>query len=88
MCIVFRLKVRASAVLVPKLNDLRSDKDKYCFAYSIRMSPLPDVEALDGLYFNSCQLSSHHWIILAKDTVVDDVGGECVDVDSELSLVC
>lgn len=88
MCIVFLLKVRASAVLVPKLCDLRSDKDKYRFAYSVRMCLLPDVYALDGLYFNCCQLSSRHWIICAQDTVVADVGGEGVDVDSEHSLVC
>ncbi|XP_048234072.1 F-box protein SKIP16 isoform X2 [Ricinus communis] len=72
------VKVRASAIFVPEAADLDGGSDKYWFAYSIRMSLLPDGCIVNGMYFASCQLQKRHWIIRANETVVSDVVGEGV----------
>lgn len=48
------------------------------FSYSIRMRLLPDGCTLDSRQFNSCQLSSRHWIIRCDETVIADFSGEAV----------
>ncbi|GKV29139.1 hypothetical protein SLEP1_g38099 [Rubroshorea leprosula] len=68
------VKIRASAVFVPELANLQHDIDKYLFAYSIRMSLLPDGCIINGMTFNSCQLKLRHWQIRSNDAVafIDD----------------
>ncbi|KAK3204385.1 hypothetical protein Dsin_018431 [Dipteronia sinensis] len=72
------VKVRASAVFIPELADLQDDSEEYLFAYSIRMSLLPEGCILNGMTFSSCQLQWRHWIICANNVVVSDVNGEAV----------
>uniref|UniRef100_A0A5B7AWT6 Putative F-box protein SKIP16 n=2 Tax=Davidia involucrata TaxID=16924 RepID=A0A5B7AWT6_DAVIN len=72
------VKVRASAVFVPEMSDLQHESDKYWFAYSIRMSLLPEGCIINGMFFSSCQLYWRHWIIRANDVVEADVDGEAV----------
>ncbi|KAI9194456.1 hypothetical protein LWI28_006191 [Acer negundo] len=72
------VKVRASAVFIPELADLQDNSDKYLFAYSIRMSLLPEGCILSGMSFSSCQLQWRHWIIRADNVVVSDINGEAV----------
>ncbi|KAK9672220.1 hypothetical protein RND81_12G085300 [Saponaria officinalis] len=70
------VQVRASAVLVPEQSDLQ--KPGYFFAYSIRMSLLPEGCTVHGMTFNSCQLNRRHWIIREDEIVKGDVEGEAV----------
>uniref|UniRef100_A0A6M2ECC3 ApaG domain-containing protein n=1 Tax=Populus davidiana TaxID=266767 RepID=A0A6M2ECC3_9ROSI len=72
------VKVRASAVFVPEAADLEDISRKYAFAYSIRMSLLPEGCIINGMHFSSCQLHLRHWVISANDTVVSNVNGEAV----------
>ncbi|CAI9277818.1 unnamed protein product [Lactuca saligna] len=72
------VQVRASAVFVPEFSDLVQEKEKYMFAYSIRMSLKPEGCFIHGMSFNSCQLYWRHWIIKANDHVVADINGEAV----------
>ncbi|XVF84375.1 hypothetical protein PTKIN_Ptkin17bG0031600 [Pterospermum kingtungense] len=72
------VRVRASAVFVPEFADLQDEAEKYLFAYSIRMSLLPEGCIIDGKTFNSCQLNWRHWIIHANEDIVSDVDGEAV----------
>ncbi|TXG72793.1 hypothetical protein EZV62_001372 [Acer yangbiense] len=71
-------EVRASAVFIPELADLQDDSERYLFAYSIRMSLLPEGCILNGMTFSSCQLQWRHWIICANNVVVSDTNGEAV----------
>ncbi|KAE8723869.1 F-box protein SKIP16 [Hibiscus syriacus] len=70
--------VRASAVFVPEFADLQGEAEKYTFAYSIRMSLLPEGCIINGTTFGSCQLSLRHWIIRANEDIVSNVNGEAV----------
>lgn len=72
------LQIRASAVFIPELADPESDTEKYLFAYSIRMSLLPEGCVINGMTFSSCQLQRRHWIIHANNVVVSVVSGEAV----------
>lgn len=72
------VKVRASAVFVPEFCNLQDESQKYQFAYSIRMSLLPEGCIINGMNFSSCQLHSRHWIISISDNIVDSVSGEAV----------
>ncbi|KAJ3703726.1 hypothetical protein LUZ61_007431 [Rhynchospora tenuis] len=75
------VKVRASAVLVPEGSNpggLDPVMDKYLFAYSIRISLLPQGCMLDGAYYSTCQLRSRRWVIRLRENIVDDVAGEAV----------
>lgn len=72
------LQIRASSVFIPELADPESDTEKYLFAYSIRMSLLPEGCVINGMTFSSCQLQRRHWIIHANNVVVSDVSGEAV----------
>ena len=66
-------------MLVPEESDLNREEEKcYYYAYSVRMSLLPEGCMLDGVHFPSCQLQSRHWMIRCKDIVVPDVHGEAV----------
>ncbi|KAH7572835.1 hypothetical protein JRO89_XS03G0021700 [Xanthoceras sorbifolium] len=72
------VKVHASAVFIPELANLQDDSDKYMFAYSIRMSLLPEGCIINGMTFSSCQLHWRHWTIRANNVVVSDVNAEAV----------
>ncbi|XVE84491.1 hypothetical protein DITRI_Ditri17bG0017700 [Diplodiscus trichospermus] len=72
------VQVRASAVFVPEFADLQDDAEKYMFAYSIRLSLLPEGCIINGMTFSSCQLNWRHWIIRANEDIVSDVNGEAV----------
>ncbi|MQM09397.1 hypothetical protein Taro_042265 [Colocasia esculenta] len=73
------VKIRASAAFVPEMCDLNAEEDsRHWFAYSIRMSLLPEGCILDGIHYDSCQLYSRHWIIRSNDAVVSDLRGEAV----------
>ncbi|KAE8730847.1 F-box protein SKIP16 [Hibiscus syriacus] len=72
------VQVRASAVFVPEFTDLKGEAEKYTFAYSIRMSLLPEGCIINGMTFGSCQLSRRHWIIRANENIVSNVNGEAV----------
>ncbi|XP_011011512.1 PREDICTED: F-box protein SKIP16-like isoform X2 [Populus euphratica] len=72
------VKVRASAVFVPEAADLEDISRKYVFAYSIRMSLLPEGCIINGMHFSSCQLHLRHWVISANDTVVSNINAEAV----------
>ena len=65
-------------MFVPEFSDLQDDKEKYLFAYSIRMSLLPEGCIINGMSLSSCQLHWRHWIIRANDAVKSDVNGEAV----------
>ena len=71
------LQVRASAVFVPEFSNLQDESEKFLFAYSVRMSLLPEGCIINGMNFNSCQLHWRHWTIRSNDTV-DNVDGEAV----------
>ncbi|GLU04902.1 hypothetical protein SLE2022_220300 [Rubroshorea leprosula] len=72
------VKIRPSAVFVPEWANLQHDSEKYLFAYSIRMSLLPDGCIINGRTFNSCQLYRRHWLIHSNDAIAFDGGGEAV----------
>ncbi|KAK8483554.1 hypothetical protein V6N12_076223, partial [Hibiscus sabdariffa] len=72
------VQVRASAVFVPEFADLQNEVEKYRFAYSIRMSLLPEGCVINGMTFGSCQLSRRHWIIRANEDIISDFSGEAV----------
>jgi len=76
--VLFFLKVRASALIIPEFIDPHDDSEKYLFAYSIRLSLEPQGCLINGMSFNSCQLHWRHWIIRANDDVVSDFNGEAV----------
>lgn len=69
-------QVRASAVLVPEKSDLGSPE--FLFAYSIRMSLLPEGCKSHGMTYDSCQLYRRRWIIRENEVVKHDVDGEAV----------
>lgn len=70
------VQVRASAVLVPERSDFQNSI--FSFAYSIRMSLLPEGCTVHGMTFQSCQLYRRHWIIRENETIKHDVDGEAV----------
>ncbi|XP_022734593.1 F-box protein SKIP16-like isoform X2 [Durio zibethinus] len=70
------VQVRASAVFVPEFAE--PEAEKYWFAYSIRLSLLPEGCIINGMTFKSCQLNWRHWIIRANEDIVFDVNGEAV----------
>ncbi|XP_077228071.1 SKP1/ASK-interacting protein 16 [Tasmannia lanceolata] len=72
------VQIRASAVFVPELSNLKEVQEKYWFSYSIRMRLLPQGCTLDGMYFNSCQLYWRRWINRANDVILSEVNGEAV----------
>ncbi|XP_022722495.1 F-box protein SKIP16-like [Durio zibethinus] len=72
------VQVRASAVFAPECSDLQNEAEKYIFAYSIRMSLLPEGCTINGMTFSSCQLNWRHWIIRANEAIVSNVNGEAV----------
>lgn len=65
----------------------QATSQKYSFAYSIRMSLLPEGCIINGMTFSSCQLHWRHWIIRAKDVVIADVNGEAVVGQVQFQLV-
>ncbi|GAV64314.1 DUF525 domain-containing protein [Cephalotus follicularis] len=71
------VRVRASAVFAPELADLHNNSEKYFFAYSVRMSLVPEGCIINGIFFSSCQLHWRHWTIRCND-VVSNVHGEAV----------
>ncbi|KAK8364913.1 hypothetical protein V6Z11_A02G015600 [Gossypium hirsutum] len=72
------VQVRASAVFVPEFSDVLDEAEKFMFAYSIRMSLLPEGCVINGMTFGSCQLNRRHWIIRADEEVVSSVDDEAV----------
>lgn len=70
------VQVRASAVLVPEQSDLGSPG--FLFAYSVRMSLLPEGCIVHGMKFESCQLYWRHWIIRENEVVKNEVDAEAV----------
>ncbi|KAL2920917.1 F-box protein SKIP16 [Bienertia sinuspersici] len=70
------VQVRASAVLVPEQSDLGSPG--YLFAYSIRMSLLPEGCTVHGMKFDSCQLYWRRWIIRENEVVKNEIDAEAV----------
>lgn len=63
---------------MPEGSNLEDEDDKYLFAYSVRMSLLPEGCIISGMNFGSCQLYWRHWAIRIGDAVVDNVDGEAV----------
>ncbi|CAH8354459.1 unnamed protein product [Eruca vesicaria subsp. sativa] len=72
------VQVRASSVFIPEVSNLRDHPPAYWYAYSIRMSLMPEGCFLNGRHHSSCQLYWRHWIIRADDEVIDKVNGEAV----------
>ncbi|KAI4324348.1 hypothetical protein L6164_023895 [Bauhinia variegata] len=72
------VQVRASAVFIPELADPQDDRQKYLFAYSIRMSLQPQGCIINGMPYSSCQLHWRHWVIRVNDVVISDANGEAV----------
>ncbi|ESQ36310.1 hypothetical protein EUTSA_v10007687mg [Eutrema salsugineum] len=72
------VQVRASSVFIPEISNLRDQPPAYWYAYSIRMSLLPEGCILSGTHHSSCQLYWRHWIIRADGAVIDTVNGEAV----------
>ncbi|CAN8295366.1 unnamed protein product [Cochlearia groenlandica] len=72
------VQVRASSVFIPEISNLRDQTPAYWYAYSIRMSLLPEGCFLNGTHHSSCQLYWRHWAIKAGDAVIDNVNGEAV----------
>lgn len=71
-------QVRASAVFVPEFAALLDEAEKFTFAYSIRLSLLPEGCVINGMTFSSCQLNRRHWIIRVDEVVVSSATGEAV----------
>ncbi|KAK3414477.1 hypothetical protein EUGRSUZ_H00342 [Eucalyptus grandis] len=67
------VRIRSSAVFVPEHSDLQNE---YLFAYSIRMSLIPEGCMANEMPCNFCQLYRRHWIIRANDAVVAHVNGD------------
>lgn len=65
-------------MFVPECADLEDDREKYLFAYSIRMSLLPEGCIINGMSFSSCQLHRRHWVIRANDIIKSDFHGDAV----------
>ncbi|VVA90158.1 unnamed protein product [Arabis nemorensis] len=72
------VQVRASSVFIPEIANLRNQPPAYWYAYSIRMSLMPEGCILNGIHHSSCQLYWRHWVIRADDAVIDNVNGEAV----------
>ncbi|KAJ0236080.1 F-box protein SKIP16 [Hirschfeldia incana] len=72
------VQVRASSVFIPEVSNLHDQPPVYYYAYSIRMSLMPEGCFLNGRHHSSCQLYWRHWIIRADDEVIDKVNGEAV----------
>uniref|UniRef100_A0A1J3FF48 F-box protein SKIP16 n=1 Tax=Noccaea caerulescens TaxID=107243 RepID=A0A1J3FF48_NOCCA len=72
------VQVRASSVFIPEMSNLRDQPPAYWYAYSIRMSLMPEGCILKGTTHSSCQLYWRHWSIRADDAVIDTVNGEAV----------
>ncbi|KAI4369228.1 hypothetical protein MLD38_017696 [Melastoma candidum] len=72
------VRVRGSAVFVPEFSDPNDDTEQCQFAYSIRMSLLPEGCTVSRPPFNSCQLNWRYWTIRSGDAVVSDFNGEAV----------
>ncbi|XP_044498604.1 F-box protein SKIP16-like [Mangifera indica] len=72
------VRVRASSVFIPEAANLQDHSEKYLFAYSIRMSLMPEGCITGGMNISSCQLHRRHWVICANDVVVSDINGEGV----------
>ncbi|VYS45164.1 unnamed protein product [Arabidopsis thaliana] len=72
------VQVRASSVFIPEISNLRDQPPAYWYAYSIRMSLMPEGCILNGTHHSSCQLYWRHWVIRADNEVVDNVNGEAV----------
>lgn len=65
-------------MFIPEVSNLRAQPPAYWYAYSIRMSLVPEGCFLNGRHHSSCQLYWRHWIIRADDEVIDKVNGEAV----------
>ncbi|EOA39367.1 hypothetical protein CARUB_v10012429mg [Capsella rubella] len=72
------VQVRASSVFIPEISNLRDQPPAYWYAYSIRMSLVPEGCILKGTHHSSCQLYWRHWVIRADNEVIDNVNGEAV----------
>ncbi|KAL1202140.1 F-box protein SKIP16 [Cardamine amara subsp. amara] len=72
------VQVRASSVFIPEIANLRDQPPAYWYAYSIRMSLMPEGCILNGKDHSSCQLYWRHWVIRADGAVIDKVNGEAV----------
>ncbi|KFK42940.1 hypothetical protein AALP_AA1G058400 [Arabis alpina] len=72
------VQVRASSVFIPEIANLRQEPPAYWYAYSVRMSLIPEGCFLNGIHHSSCQLYWRHWVIRADDAVIDTVNGEAV----------
>lgn len=77
-CVLLTMQVRASSVFIPEIANLRDQPPAYWFAYSIRMSLMPEGCILNGKHHSSCQLYWRHWVIRADGEVIDKVNGEAV----------
>lgn len=64
-------------MFVPEKSYLQG-VDTYLFAYSIRMSVVPEGCVVDGVRYSSCQLYARHWIIKANGQVENEVAGKGV----------
>lgn len=71
------VQVRSSAVFVPEYSTLEDDidYDNYMFAYSVRMQLLASEDHTPSNVYNSCQLSSRHWIIREDGRFKNEVRG-------------
>ncbi|XP_010485720.1 PREDICTED: F-box protein SKIP16-like [Camelina sativa] len=72
------VQVRASSVFIPEISNLLDQPPAYWYAYSIRMSLVPEGCILNGTHHSSCQLYWRHWVIRADNEVIDKVNGEAV----------
>ncbi|KAH9606893.1 hypothetical protein KSS87_019727 [Heliosperma pusillum] len=70
------VQVRASSMLIPEQSEFGGSG--FLYAYSVRMSLLPEGCNIHGMTFDSCQLQSRHWIIRENEVVKGDVNAEAV----------
>lgn len=71
------LQVRSSAVFVPEYSTLENDteEENYMFTYAVRMRKLAAEDDSHISAYNSCQLSSRHWIIRENGAFKTEVRG-------------
>lgn len=71
------VQVRSSAVFVPEYSTLENDteEENYMFTYAVRMRKLAAEDDSHISAYNSCQLSSRHWIIRENGAFKTEVRG-------------
>lgn len=72
--VVNGLQISLSAMFVPEQSSVQNSN--FGFAFTIRISVLPDGCNVYGIKFNSCRLHWMHWIIRENENAIEDYSQE------------